>query len=159
MANPALYFDPTNPADVALVNPLFQNDPLLSQAATMVTQEILDAFTQEVHGIIRMSSFSLGSNISNAFRIGDRLYVALRGYSTNANDAATDPQFLLAYKRTIADMIPWRIRQWRRDPMIQSETSQTGPATTYRGQASWTYPRGVMRRMFPFDLRSPQWSI
>ena len=154
------YFDPV--ADVNRLRPENRNYSDLANLAADVEKDVIESYTfQRLQGFYTVQWLSplgwdyagYGEPVGNPV---NRLYVGLRGYKTDASDAAVDSDLKDALKRAIATVIDWRIGQRLRQQAIASSSVQ-GVSRAYLEEARDPFPRGWDRMLRRFDIRTPVW--
>jgi len=87
--------------------------------------------------------------------------VFLRGYKVNSQDPNVDQNLYFALKRTIAEVIAWRLNQWKAIEPGVSSTSGTDAGTpkskTFRATAEDKYPPDWTRWLYAYDSRPLLW--
>jgi hypothetical protein len=151
----ATYFDSTQATDKNLLPPEFRSAADLANVAADVEKDVIGHYTE--HG--RDTLFRASRDFSQpGEQVNENLslWVRLRGYKADAAHADVDPDLRDALKRTIADVITWRLRQHNADPLMASESSDQR-SKTWRDSAVYTFPRSWDRRLRNFDLTEPVW--
>lgn len=90
---------------------------------------------------------------------GDGVWVALRNYLPDASQC-TDASLVLALRRTIADVIAWRLGK-RNEALHVESVSQNGPGTfkKVRDEVVNAFPPGNWGyRLELWDIRTPVYS-
>ena len=167
------YFDTT--ADKLMLPPSVRNHTELANVAALVEADVLAYFTDDPPYFLYTNqlglqgffdaSWGVGEDITNqgapANAIVPQIRVYLRGYKQNPSDAAVDPNLKLALKRTIAEVITWRINQWTAiEPGVQSSAGQEGGAPkskSFRPGAEDAFPPDWIRWLYPYDSRKLIW--
>lgn len=155
----ATYFDATAPADKALLPPEQQSYTDLAALAVDVEQDVINEYTARAHywfytARLMASLEGTPEPVNTALS----LYVYLRGYKVNSADVAVDVDLKNALKRTIAEMISWRISRRIRGETLASQSVQ-GVSRAYLAATAALWPKGWDRRLRHFDLREPCWGM
>lgn len=162
----ASYFDATAPADLQLLPQYMQSDSELAYIASQVEADVISMYTERApyylytarqeylrNGLV--STETVGEDISaqNAptGAITPQLRVYLKGYKADASDALVDPNLKTALKRTIAEVIRWRIVQWKREQGLMSSSDSEGTSRSYGPQSSDPFPPNWNRYLKPFE--------
>jgi hypothetical protein len=85
-----------------------------------------------------------------AVDLGDGRAVCLRGYAVDAAEATAG--LAAAMKREIADAIRWNLSQWRKKPLVTSQSTK-GESVSYRDDAEVRLPPGFGFWLRHFDVR------
>jgi hypothetical protein len=152
----ATYFDSTGTDKLLLVPAVRTNADLVNVAAE-AEKDVIAHYTARAHYLlntVRLGSMEGTPELVNS-SLG--LYVFLRGYKVDANDAAVDTDLKAALKREIASVIEWRIRQRDVNTLTTSEADGAGKSVSLRADANAVFPPGFGRRLRPFDIREPVW--
>lgn len=167
------YFDTTN--DKTLLPPAYRNHAELANVAVLAESDVIGYFTEDppywlyttqlgLQGFLDASS-GTGEDVTNlsapASAIVPQLRVYLRGYKVDASHANVDPNLKLALKRTIAEVIAWRLNQWTViEAGMQSVSGQEGgvpKSKSFRPGAEEAFPPDWTRRLYPYDSRKLPW--
>lgn len=166
----APYFDSANAAHQALLPTPQQGASALSDVAELAEADVINHFTRRapavVYGVAVASTHPAApfesvvvTGTGEATLVGTDRYVYLRGYRQDASDAEVDPDLKVALRRTIAEVIAWRLRQWGQNPLVQNEAAQPGASRTYRPELLHPFPPGFDRWLLPFDTRLTSWAL
>jgi hypothetical protein len=120
------FFDPTDADDLALLPPALRTSPDLTDLVPLVEADVLAHYTVVVEDVPT---------------------VALRGFSTS------DPSLVLALKRTTADVLSWRAKTMRKDPLTKREAGRD-KSTDYRDDVAHPFPPHFDRLLFVYDMRA-----
>lgn len=148
------YFVPAS--DKTLLPPEQQNYSDLAALATDVEADVIQQFTVRVTDTWYTipSLVAAGGVQVGAAAFG--LYVMLLGYTVDA--ATADADLKDALKRTVADVVSWRIERRMRGQALASSGVQ-GVSRAYIEASAGLWPRGWDRRLRRFNLRVPVWGI
>jgi hypothetical protein len=148
------YFDPDQPDDLRLVMPRELRESVdVADIALSVEKEVIEQFQQRItthEWNVRLDPVGYPANLER------RIFVMLEGYHPDA-DQAYGP-LRDALKRTIADVVSWRIQMHRRDRAMIVET-QGDRNRSYRRDAGELFPSQWEWRLRIFDLRQPPAAI
>lgn len=135
------YFNPNDSDDTDLLHPDVQGHSDLSRMAGIVEHEVIEQYAVYTTG-------------------GDLDEVLLLGYETDADDPDTGAKLKEALRRTIAEVISYRLRHQDKDPEVASY-DQGGRGTEYRnnGSKEYRWPPNWDRRLVPFDERAPAYHV
>jgi hypothetical protein len=136
------YFDPQ--ADAMLLPEQYRGAKELVEVSAEAEADIINRFTNTSPGAYATAE-PLGGNI--LYR-----YVHLDGFNDDASLAAA--ALVSAMKRSIAELVAWKLLQRRKDASISSESGKEG-GVTYKPGADDTIPHRILRWLEPFDLRDP----
>lgn len=169
----ATYFDPTDSTHLALLPVGMRQDSDLATIAAQVEADVIGFFTKQgpyinftnlerflENGIV--TTEVVGEDVtatgspSNA--IVPHLYVYLKGYKADANDANVDPNLKAALRRTIAEVIRWRMTQWKRELGVQ-QAGKGKDRTMFSPDAYDPFPQGWDRWLIQFRADDPLWSF
>lgn len=111
------------------------------------------------------ASGGMGEDVTNqgapSNAIVPQLRVYLSGYKVDASNAAVDPNLRLALKRTIAEVIAWRLNQWKSiEPGVASTSGTDAGAPksrVFRATAEDRYPPDWTRWLYAYDSRPILW--
>lgn len=169
------YFDPNNTGDKNLLPPGMRSDSELANVASLAEADVIGYYTQEPAYFLYTNqlglqgffdaSFGVGEDITNqiapANAVVPQVRVFLRGYKADAADPAVDPNLKLALKRSIAEVIAWRLNQWKEiEPGVASSSGTdagTPKSKTFRATAEDRYPTDWTRWLYPYDSRPQLW--
>ena len=156
----ATYFDSTAQADKNLLPPEFRAATDLANVAADAEKDVIEQYAARSH----YSWYTARVNVNEGgapelVNTNLGIYVFLRGYKADAAHVDVDPDLKDALKRTVADVITWRLRQHNADPLVASQSSVDGKSTTWRDSAVYLFPRGFDRRLRRFDLRELCWGM
>lgn len=153
------YFDAA--ADTARLRPENRAYADLANLAADVEKDVIEAFTVHSEDLSYTAqaqawlSTPVGEQVTAST---NQLYVALRGYKADAADAAVDADLKDALKRTVAEVIDWRIALRTREQAIAS-TGAAGVSRAYLAESRDLFPRSWRRHLYRFDLRRPAWGM
>ena len=169
------YFDPTSAADRNLLPPSLRGHQELANAAALSEADVIGYYTQDPPYFLYTNQIGLqgffdaswgtGEDITNPSAppsaIVPQVRVYLRGYKVDASDASVDPNLKLALKRTIAEVLAWKIAQWTSiEPGVAVSTGTEGntpKSKTFRMTAEDRYPPDWTRWLYPYDSRPIIW--
>jgi len=185
----ASYFEVTSEADKKLLPPGYRGHAELENVALIVEADVIGHYTTNppytlytaIMGSWLGESGSAGFGIWSGY-FGERgigidittqglpsgadpapLHVYLRGYQVDANDAKTDPNLKTALKRTVADVIVWRLNHWTSiEPGVAVSTGTEGgvpKSKAFRPTAEDAFPPDWDRNLERFDSRPVSWSL
>lgn len=173
---PTPYFDATNEFDTNLLPAALRTDSELLVLAQLVEADVIAHFTRHVpstaytarEGVSDEPRFGdsgwvtdvVGEDVSNqaapAGAVVPQIRVYLRGYKADAADPAVDPNLKLALKRAIAEVIRWRLAQWKSEQQaLSSSADGGGKSRSYRDSADDPFPKGWDRWVRPFRSDEP----
>lgn len=161
----ATYFIVAN--DKTLLPPDIRTDPELANVAPLAEADVIGMFTeappylnytaragQLADGIV--SQEVQGVDIS-ASVTGPQLRVYLRGYAVDA--AQADTNLAAAMKRTIAEVIRWRMNQWKREQGLSSSSDSVGKNRAYLENFQDAFPPEWDRWLRPFRSDEVCWGL
>lgn len=140
------YFDPSG--DTNLLPKAYRDHEDLPTLAPLVEDDVIRAYTG---GVPTIGSIPYGGK-----RLDDYRYVYLRGFEEDASLA--DAAFAKAMKRTIIEVLTWRLRIRDRDPSLKSESAQES-SRTFRDGSDTLFPRAWRRWLEPYDVRPVYYSL
>lgn len=160
------YFDSNDVAHLALLPPEMREAQDLADVAAEAEADVINVFTKRTPDL-RYTALqpAVGDGAPTvllysdrqATMIGDQLYVFLHGYQEDADHASVDPDFKVAMRRAIAEVIKWRLRRWSQDLAVQSEGNRDGMSRSWRDSAEDPFPKGWSRWLREYDTREPVW--
>lgn len=167
------YFSTTN--DLALLPPGMRADGELANVAALAEADVIGYFVSDppywlytnqlgLQGFFD-ASLGVGEDITNqsapASAVVPQVRVYLRGYKADASHADVDPNLKLALKRTIAEVIAWRLWQWKQlEPGVSAASGLDGGAQksrAFRATAEDRFPTDWYRWLIPYDSRPVLW--
>lgn len=153
------YFNASDADDQRLLPPSVRASVESIDLAPVIEDEVIAFYTQVFDYPITPDRL----RYRTATQIGGTTstrWVFLRGFTEDPNDADVDAALKIALKRTIARVIAWRVRQWRNDPILQSESTADGAKAKTRRSGAWEpLPEGWNDLLEPFDTREPLWMV
>lgn len=150
----ATYFD--SAADKNLLPPEQRGYADLANLAAEVEKDCIEQYTVRADSGWYTAPSLVGQGGEPVGASTLQLYVMLKGYKVDSAHADVDADLKDALKRTVADVITWRIERRLRGQAL-SGTSVQGVSRAYIEAASGLWPRGWDRRLRRFDLRTPAW--
>lgn len=180
-----VYFDPTNEADLKLLPKGYRDHEDLPVVAPLCEADVID-FHTEVPSYWWLATSQLGfiqypwgwgglenpgtdvsappsNSTTNA-----KIRVYLKGYRADVNNTAgtgstdplVDPNLVLALKRTIAVVIPWRLNQWTLiQPGVKSATTDVGKGIVFKDNGEDAFPPDWDRRLIVFRAGRAPWGF
>lgn len=157
-----MFFNPQPESpDVELLPAALRRDEDLAAIAAACEADVLAAYTKTVPSSsnVRGSSGLTGfaaTDLSEAYALDFTrgVYIFLRDYDPTV--ASCEPLLAQALKREIADLIRWRHRQWRADPLTASESAgDGGKASAFREDKNRRFHESFGVHLLPFDIRPP----
>jgi len=171
----ASYFDPTDNTHLALLPAPLRAHAELFELAPVVEADVIGFYTRRVHDarytVLQPTGQPLKTVLPYSFvftprgyatDLGNGEYVYLIGYTLDAADPLADPLLVAALRKEVAHVLRWRLRQWDRDPAIESESSgqaMGGRNVKYRAWSEEPFPRDFPRWTKPFDSRPITWGL
>lgn len=166
----ATYFDATKQEHLELLPKTLRSDEMLKEVAAQAEADVIGMFTEGApytnytdreaqlqDGIVHTEV--VGEEITAvglpSGAVVPRLYVYLRGFKADASHANVDPNLKLALRRTIAEVIRWRLMQWKRELGIQASSDSIGKNRTYHEDVRSAFPPGWDRWLRPFKSDEP----
>ena len=150
------YFTHNTEADLALLPERYRGYSDLENIAAQVEADVISRYTDmnQPWGYTRRSYNPASTEINS----DTGLAVFLSEYAADAS--AADTNFADAMRRTIAEVIAWRIRWVNSNPLLEGEsTSESGKSRTYRQQAFSAFPPHWDWRLKPYDTRERGWGL
>lgn len=149
------YFNVGAPEDLRLLPTGSREAKDLPDVAALAEADVINEYTRTV---VSIDSWAIVTQYRPATQLaGTDRWVYLRGFKEDASQV-TDVGFGVAMKRAIAEVIRWRLGDWKTDQRVESEGSTTeGRSRSYRDDARDTFPPGWDRWLEPFDTREPAW--
>lgn len=154
----ATYYDASLQAHKDLLPPEQRAYADLANLATECEKDVIEQFTERARDSIYTAPSLVGEGGEQVGATDMQRYVRLRGYKADSAHADVDADLKDALKRTIADVLSWRIERRLRGQAL-SGTSVQGVSRAYIEAAAGLWPRGWDRRLRTFDLRIPAWGI
>jgi hypothetical protein len=152
------YFDASQgSADLGRVAESFRTHPDVPRVAADVEADVIERFTQAFPVLTQWVPPIWADGIPAVTDLGDGRGVFLKSYTVDAQ-ACTDPAFVLAMKRTIADAITWRMYQEQRNPAEEAK-AMGGASVQFSRDQSEPLPRHWDRWLRNFDTREPAWRL
>lgn len=147
------YFNPGAPEDLRLLPTGARDAKDLPDVAGLAEADVINCYTRTIFYVATwMTVYRPATQLAGTDR-----WVFLRGYKEDAAQV-TDAGFALAMKRAIAEVIRWRLGDWKNDPRVASEGSTAeGRSKSYRDGADDNFPEGWDRWLEPYDTREPAW--
>jgi hypothetical protein len=150
----ATYYDYTDADDLKLLPVTMRTAEELQEVSAIAEADAIAYYTEGAPN----EDYTLRTVERAATQTGDYEYVYLVGYEEDADDA--DTGLALALKRAIAEVIRWRLTQWKREMGIASESDDRGRSKTYTLDAHTTnFPPAWNRWLEPFDSREDAWGV
>lgn len=168
----AVYFDHTDPADVALlpvplrtskdledVAPLCEQDVILHFARRQpdLRFSVVDALAGAAAG--RAPATFVWTSRGKATDLGNGVLVYLAGYTVDSEDVTCDANLRMALKREIAEVVRWRLYQAQREVAVTGSGGQGGVTKSYRPEADDPFPPWFGRWLKAFDTRPAVWAL
>lgn len=158
------YFVSTDESDLAYLPEWARSRSDLDWFASQVEADVIRAYTRQLNDEwdwyrVNQSVYPVPIPRRPYEVLGAREGVFLYGFKVDASDADVDPYLKVAMKRTIAEVVVWRIRQVNVDPMLSSEASEKGKSKTYRGGANASFPPEWDRWLRNFSEVEPNWIV
>jgi hypothetical protein len=153
----ATYFDPTVQGDKDLLPFAARSNADLAKIAARVEKEVIAEYTDRAHYQLYTARGEALEGTPELVNSTLGIYVYLRGYKVDANDAAVDPSLKDALKNEIADVIAWRIKRNDVNTLTTSEADGSGKSQSIHPNAVGLFPPGFGRWLRAFDLREPVW--
>jgi hypothetical protein len=154
----ASYFDWTADADKAFLPPEYRDASELQNVAAIAEADVIEFFTEYTGD----TAYKVVSTVREQTDIADSDYmtVFLRGYEEDADDADVDPGLKRAMKKTIAEVIRWRMDKWKESAGLESETDDRGTTRTMMTEfLRGAFPPGWKRWLRPFDSSERAWGV
>ena len=164
----ASYFDHTKTDHLALLPPDIRKHGEIPTIAVLAEADVIGHHTdappylnytarhaQLNDGIVPMET--VGEDVSASANV--QLAVYLRGYKADADHADVDPNLKLALRRTIAEVIRWRLNQWVRDQALTSSSDGGGKSRSYADYMKDAFPPRWDRWLRPFRSDEPCWGF
>lgn len=149
MARP--YFDAEDPAHIALLRENIRDVSELKDVAAAAEYDVIAAWsgTQFV-GNTTYGTYTFESTLirTSPFPI----YCYLRNFTTDPEDSQADPMLVDALRRTIAQVIEWRVSQWKKDPVLRLQYANA-TSLNYMDDANAMFPANWRRRLHMWDVR------
>lgn len=152
----ATYFDSAG-NDKLLLPPAVRTNTDLVNVAAEAERDVIEHYTARAPYLLYTARQASSEGVPEQVNASLGLYVYLRGYKVDANDAATDADLKAALKREIASVIEFRIKQRDVNLLTTSESDGAGKSVSLRSDANATFPPGFGRRLRRFDVREPVW--
>jgi hypothetical protein len=179
------YFNPADPAHVNLLPPGYRAHQDMPVVAGVSEADVIDYYT-EVPSYWWLATSQLGfiqypwgwgglenpgTDITAPNQQGQvtspRLRVYLKGYKpddgkntagTGSTDPLVDPNLVQAMKRTIAEVIFWRLSRWTTvEPGVQSAASDIGKSKVFRANSEDAFPPDWNRGLIVFASGRAPW--
>lgn len=162
----ATYFD--SGSDTALLKSGHRTHSDLATVAAVAEADVIGKYTERPPEVLYTAR--IGNNVNGLAtgavgRFEDvssaglpetstapELRVYLLGYKTDSAHADVDPQLRTALKRTIADVINWRLSLLTKDAAVES-ASDDKKSRSYAVNAQDDFPPDWDKRLIPFDSR------
>ena len=156
------YFDTTDDDHKAMLPPGIRDDGDLADVAADAEADVIDHFTEGPEGNARPLRYVAGrdrTELTDADGDGIGLYVYLMGYA--ADPASAEQNLVAAMRRTIAEVIRWRMAQRKKAPLKASESGDAGTFSgfSFRGDSERPFPPNAFRRLRKYDTRRSLESI
>lgn len=147
------YFVPTATECLSLLVSAVRSHQDLEVIAPDAEADVIAHYTRQgtvdLLAINTLDPYSIG----RAYHLGDGVWVGLKNYTPDAS-SCTDAGLVLALRRTIADVINWRLAKRADAPHLQSVSTQAGTFKTPRRDAVDPFPPGDWPyRLKRWDLR------
>lgn len=157
----APYFNFANEADLKLLPAWARSHSELEWLATQVEADVIRYYTRPLRDEfeafrIQDALYPMALNSRTLELLGNHEAVYLWGFKLDADDPAVDPYLKAAMKRAVAEVMAWRLRQVRVDPMVTTESGE-GKSKTYRMDANEPFPQGWERWLDNFEATEPMW--
>ncbi len=152
----ASYFQVTEKADLELLPETMREGKELSGIAVQAERDVIAQFTERFTAV---SHYEGLLNTDIYLNMDLSLVIFLRGYTTDSGDADVDVDMKAALKDTIAEVIKWRMRKRLVNPLLDSQSDDSGKSVTYRSETREPFPPNWDWRMTPFDARPVTWSL
>jgi hypothetical protein len=133
--------------DIGLLPKDYHNADQLQDVVDAAEVDVLEAFTSDTDH--QDESFELSAD--------PPLYICLKGY--NSNLTLMNALLKTRLKRVIADVVVWRINQWKKNPLVGGSSSSDKSSMSYKANANDLLPTSILKRLSAFDLRPPLWAI
>lgn len=165
----APYFNPQTKADQELLPSAIRGDPELGRVAALAEADVIAYFTasppyanytvRETLAEDGVTDVEVKGEDVSTSASGPQLRVYLRGYKADADHADVDPKFKIAMRRTVAEVIAWRIARERRELAVTSSSDGSGKSRSYAGNAQDQFPPEWTRWLQPFKSDEPLWAF
>ena len=162
--------------DTALLPPGIRAHAELANVAALAEADVIGAYTDDPAYFLYTTQLGLqgfldvsigrGEDITNqsapSTAVVPQVRVYLKGYKVDSADANVDPNLKLALKRTIAEVIAWRLNQWSGniEPGVAMSTGTDGSvpkSKSFRPTAEDIFPPGWDRWLRPYDTTQRLW--
>lgn len=153
----ATYFDSTVQGDKNLLPPAARTNADLANVAARAEKDVINQYTDRAHYIVYTARAGTSEGSPELINSALGIYVYLRGYKVDANDAAVNAGLKDALKNEIADVISWRIARRDVNTLTTSESDGSGKSQSMHPNAVGLFPPGFGRWLRPYDLREPVW--
>jgi len=160
------YFDASQASqDLKLLPSHLRRDESLETLAEVVEADIVTFFTMSTFEAPAYAwvdanwdgGYTLdGGDLTGLVKLSDYLYVRLRGYAPDADNA--EAFFKEAMRREVGSVLRWRITQAKRNPAIASE-SDGDKSTTYIESQGDLFPASFPFYLRPYVLAEGSWSL
>ena len=169
----ATYF--STAADLGLLPPGMRTDAELANVAALAEADVIQHFTQDPPYFLYTEQLGLQGFIDASIGVGEdittqapyagavvpQVRVYLRGYKADSADPLVDPNLKYALKRAIAEVIAWRLWQWKQlEPGVSAASGTDGgtpKSRTFRPTAEDRFPPEWYRWLLPYDSRPVLW--
>lgn len=158
------YFVATSTSDILLVMRSFRSHGDLETVAAEAESDVIGHYTRRWPHAYPYTPFPLGWDFfgsgwaGRGFDLGDGAWVMLHNYVPDAS-SCTDASLVLALKRTIADVVTWRLAKYGTNYLLHKNQSAPGQRTDFRDDVREPFPPGEWEfRLKPWDLRDAIYS-
>ena len=152
------YFDTTEATHLVMLPEGIRADSDLANVAAEAEADVIAHFTEGREGNSDPVKYLMSrdrTELTDGSGNGIGLYVYLMGYEADPADA--EQNLVAAMRRTIAQVIRWRIQQREKNALRASESGDAGTFSgfSFRGDAERPFPPGAFRWLGGFDTRRP----
>lgn len=147
-------------SDTGLLPPAIRTNADLANVAAEAEKDVIEHYTDRVRPTwytARVNTVS--ENVGELVNSSLGLYVYLRGYKKDANDAAVDADLKDALKREIAGVIAWRLAKRDVNTLTLSEADGSGKSLSLHQSVMSDFPPGFGKKLRRFDTREPAWGM
>lgn len=169
----SVYYDHTDPADLALLPTSMRNAKDVEDLAPLVEQDVINHYTRRQHDMrytvlqpVSAPPVGMAARPTFVFTprgfatdIGNGALVYLAGYTADSADAQCDANLRNALKREIAGVLQWRLEQRQRGLGVSSMGGQGGVTKSFRASADDPFPPWFGRWLKAYDTRPASWTF
>lgn len=149
------YFNVNDKEHTDLLPAAVRVHPDLALVGADVATDVVEFFTKHMPAT---SGHYTGFYSGEAYNAGNSTYVFLRGYNPDST-VVTDSALVTALRRTIADVIAWRLGKRNEALHLASVTTQLGVGKQFKDDIIHPFPPGAWwYRLRRWDCRPVQYS-